>query len=96
MSDTTGKDDELEQTYRQEAQYALHLLSLPAEDRPVHIMLRAKELLDVHKQHGTQEHDRAIEEVKKAGYGYDDGTGFVLKISFAELAALKTKQEVAN
>lgn len=33
--------------------------------------------------------NQAIEDVKKAGYGYDDGTGFVLKISYAELSALK-------
>ena len=31
---------------------------------------------------------QAIDDVKKAGYGYDDGTGFVLKISYTELAQL--------
>ncbi len=36
---------------------------------------------------------QAIEDVKKAGYGYDDGSGFVLKISFAELAQLKEGAE---
>jgi hypothetical protein len=36
-----------------------------------------------------ESHNKAIDEVKVAGYGYDDGTGFVLKISFAELEKLK-------
>ncbi len=36
---------------------------------------------------------QAIEDVKKAGYGYDDGSGFVLKISFAELAQLKEESK---
>lgn len=71
MSDTTGKDDELEQTYRQEAQYALHLLSLPAEDRPVHIMLRAKELLAARKQYGIQER---IDERKRVSYEHESFT----------------------
>jgi uncharacterized protein (UPF0303 family) len=40
------------------------------------------------------ERAKTIQDVKKAGYGYDDGTGFVLKISFAELEQqLQPKQD---
>ena len=30
--------------------------------------------------------------IKKAGYGYDDGSGFVLKISFKDLAELQKEE----
>jgi len=33
--------------------------------------------------------NKTIDGVKLMGYGSDDGTGFVLKISFADLAKLK-------
>ena len=41
-----ASEDELEALYKDEVNYALHLLSLPVEDRPIHVMLRAKQRLD--------------------------------------------------
>lgn len=95
MSDTTSKDDELEVAYRQEAQYALHLLSLPAEDRPVHIMLRAKELLAARKQCGIQERIDETSRSLHRGYFIPE-MEIIAEGRIAELTALKTKQEVAN
>ena len=45
------------------------------------------------KKHELQARENAIEDVKYAGYGYDDGTGFVLKISYKELETLKEQKE---
>lgn len=50
-------------------------------------------LLDWHNKQIAKAREQAIEDVKYAGYGYDDGTGFVLKISYAELATLKEHKE---
>ena len=33
--------------------------------------------------------NKALDDVKFYGYGYDDGTGFVIKISYEQLNALK-------
>lgn len=37
----------------------------------------------------TEARNKALEDVKFYGYGYDDGTGFVIKISYEQLNSLK-------
>lgn len=48
-----------------------------------------KEILSLIQTSVQEAYKKAIDDVKIAGYGYDDGTGFILKISFAELNQLK-------
>lgn len=50
-------------------------------------------LLSLITEAETKARNKAIDDVKLRGYGYDDGTGFVLTISFADLAALKETHE---
>ena len=54
MSNPVDVDDELRRVYKDEAKYAVHLISLPVEDRPVHVMLRAKQKLADRKKHELQ------------------------------------------
>lgn len=89
MSDTTSKDDELKPSNSGELKRYFEANFLDGETLQKGQLVSAIDVFEFIKQHSAQEHDRAIEEIKKAGYGYDNGTGFVLKISFAELTALK-------
>lgn len=53
-------------------------------------------ILPLIREYGNQRElegrKRAIGDVKREGYGYDDGTGFVLKISYAELSQLQSQR----
>lgn len=64
--------DELETLYKDEANYVLHMLSLPTEDRPIHVMLRAKQRLADRKQH---ELEAEIRELKALMRLIDDRSG---------------------
>ena len=50
-------------------------------------------IMEALQQEIAKAREQAIEDVKYAGYGYDDGAGFVLKIPYAELATLKENKE---
>jgi hypothetical protein len=52
-----------------------------------------QQLLSLIQEENNTVYNQAIDDIKLRGYGYDDGTGFVLKISFAELQALKQPKD---
>lgn len=60
------------------------------QERDYEKLLISIDAIKMHcKDRERQARIETIADVKKAGYGYDDGTGFVLKISYKELGQLK-------